>query len=146
MPPKIQQRNDGPTILVIEDDADARRMYADFLRMKGWVVFTAADGRGGVDKTTDLAPDLVVVDLAMPRMDGWTVLQLLKNSSWTAAIPIVVVSALTDARDRALEAGADAFLAKPCTPQALWLQLRALLSLRTRSTRERRRSRGTASA
>jgi DNA-binding response OmpR family regulator len=146
MPPKLQQRNDGPTVLVIEDDSDARRMYADFLRMKGWVVFTAADGRDGLDKTTDLAPDLVVVDLAMPRVDGWTVLQLLKNSSWTAAIPIVVVSALTDARDRAFEAGADAFLAKPCTPQVLWLQLRALLSLRTGSSRDRRKSRRAASA
>jgi DNA-binding response OmpR family regulator len=147
MPSKVQQRNDGPIILVIEDDTDARRLYADFLRMKGWVVFTAADGRGGLDKTTDLAPDVVVVDLAMPRVDGWTVLQLLKDSSWTAAIPVVVVSALTDARDRAFEAGADAFLTKPCTPQVLWLQLRALLRLRERerSSRERRKSR-TASA
>jgi DNA-binding response OmpR family regulator len=131
MPPRGQQRADEPTILVIEDDADARRMYADFLRLKGWVVFTAADGRTGIDKTTDLAPDVVVVDLAMPRVDGWTVLQQLKDSSWTAEIPIVVVSAVSEARDRALEAGADAYLAKPCTPQVLWLQIRALLRLRS---------------
>ena len=143
MSPKGQQRADEPTVLVIEDDADARRMYADFLRLKGWLVFTAADGRTGIDKTTDLAPDVVVVDLAMPRVDGWTVLQQLKESSWTAEIPIVVVSAVSDARDRALEAGADAVLAKPCTPQVLWMQIRALLSLR--SSLDRRGSRRSAS-
>jgi DNA-binding response OmpR family regulator len=92
-----------------------------------------------------ISPDLVVA-ICDAAVDGWTVLQLLKNCSWTAAIPIVVVSALTDARDRALEAGADAFLAKPCTPQVLWLQLRALLSLRTGSSRDRRKSRRAASA
>jgi DNA-binding response OmpR family regulator len=143
MPPKGQQRADEPTILVIDDDADARRMYSDFLRLKGWVVFTASDGRSGIDKTTDLAPDVVVVDLAMPRVDGWTVLQQLKDSSWTAEIPVVVVSALSDARDRAFEAGADAYLAKPCTPQVLWLQIRALL--RARSSRDGRASRRSAS-
>jgi DNA-binding response OmpR family regulator len=145
MPAKGQHRAEGPTILVIEDDSDARRMYADFLRTKGWGVFTAGDGRGGLDKTTDLAPDLVVVDLAMPRVDGWTVLQLLRDSSWTTKIPIVVVSALTDARDRAFEAGADAFLTKPCTPQVLWLQICALLRLRARPSRDRRGSRRAAS-
>jgi DNA-binding response OmpR family regulator len=138
MPPKGQRRAKGPIVLVIDDDLDARRIYGDFFRMKGWVVFTAADGRGGIDKATDLAPDLVVVDLAMPKVDGWTVLRLMKESSWTAAIPVVVVSALTDARDGAFEAGADAFLAKPCTPQVLWLQSRALLSLTSRSLRDKR--------
>jgi DNA-binding response OmpR family regulator len=143
MPPKGQQRADEPTILVIDDDADARLMYSDFLRLKGWVVFMASDGRSGIDKTTDLAPDAVVVDLAMPRVDGWTVLQQLKESSWTAEIPVVVISALSDARDRAFEAGADAYLAKPCTPEVLWLQIRALL--RVRSSRDGRASRRSAS-
>lgn len=145
MPPKGQRRAKGPSILVIDDDLDARRMYADFLRHKGWVVFTAADGRGGIDKTTELAPDLVVVDLAMPKVDGWTVLSLLKDSSWTAGIPVVVVSALADARDRAFEAGADAFLAKPCTPQVLWLQSRALLRRASNSLRDSYGSRRSAS-
>jgi DNA-binding response OmpR family regulator len=70
---------------------------------------------------------------------------MLKESSWTQGIPIVVVSALIDARDRAFEAGADAFLTKPCTPQVLWLQILALLRLRTRPTRDRRGSRPSAS-
>ena len=114
-------------MLVVDDDADARRMYAEYLRSRGWTVFTAGDGRAGLDKVHDLTPDLVVLDLAMPRVDGWTVLKQLRESSWTSRIPIVVVSALQTSRDEALRAGADAYLAKPCTPDIVWLQLCALL-------------------
>src|SRR4051812_3128340 len=81
-----------PTILVIEDDMDARRMYADYLRANGCLAFTASDGRSGIDKATDLCPDVVVLDLAMPRVDGWTVLKQVRESSWTEHIPIVVVT------------------------------------------------------
>jgi DNA-binding response OmpR family regulator len=67
-----------------------------------------------------------VLDLAMPRVDGWTVLKNVRESSVTADIPVVVVSALTDARDPAFLAGCDAYLAKPCSPEVLYLQIRAL--------------------
>lgn len=102
-------------------------MYAEYLRSRGWTVFTAGDGRAGLDKVHDLTPDLVVLDLAMPRVDGWTVLKQLRESSWTSRIPIVVVTALQTTRDEALRAGADAYLAKPCTPDIVWLQLCSLL-------------------
>lgn len=121
-------------MVVIEDDLDARQMYSGFLRAKGWTVFTAADGRVGIDKTLELRPDAVVLDLAMPRVDGWTVLRQLRGSSMTARIPVVAVSALPDARDAALYAGADAYLAKPCSPEVLYLQLVSLARLG--STRE----------
>jgi DNA-binding response OmpR family regulator len=120
-----------PTILVIDDDADARRMYSEYLRTKGWVVFTAADGRAGIDKTTSLTPDVVLLDLAMPRVDGWTVLRHLRQSSWTANVPVVVVSAVDHARDEAFLSGCDAYLSKPCTPEVVWLQLNAMLRWRT---------------
>jgi CheY-like chemotaxis protein len=120
---------------VIDDDADARRMYSEYLRLKGCVVFTAADGRSGIDKSTNLTPDIVLLDLAMPRVDGWTVLRHLRASSWTAKIPIVVVSAMEHARDQAFLSGCDAFLSKPCTPEVVWLQLTAVL--RWRSARGR---------
>ena len=118
------------TILIVDDDADARRIYSTYLRTKGWTAFTAVDGRGGIDKATELSPDAVVLDLAMPRVDGWTVLKHLRRSSWTVNIPIVVVSALTSARDEAFHVGCDAFLTKPCPPEVLWLQLSALFRLR----------------
>ena len=104
------------------------RWYSEFLRLKGWVAFSAADGRAGIDKAMELQPSAIVLDLAMPRVDGWTVLEQLRESSWTSAIPIVVVSAV-DARDRAFRAGCDAFLTKPCNPEIVWLQIRALLRL-----------------
>jgi DNA-binding response OmpR family regulator len=123
-----------PTVLIVDDDADARRMYADFLRAKGWVAFTAVDGRGGLDKANDLTPDAIMLDLAMPRVDGWTVLKHLKESSWTAGIPVVVVSALNEVRDEAFRHGCDAYLMKPCPPDVLWLQIRAMLHVEPLAT------------
>jgi len=71
-----------------------------------------------------------VLDLAMPVVDGWTVLKHVRESSLTAHIPVVVVSALSEARDDALGAGCDAYLTKPCAPDVVYLQLRALMRLR----------------
>ena len=128
MSPNRRPSTDSPTVLIVDDDFDARRMYSEYLRLKGWVAFTAADGRTGIDKALELVPDAIVLDLSMPRVDGWTVLEHLRESSWTSAIPVIVVSAV-DARDKAFEAGCDAFLTKPCNPDVLWLQVRALLRL-----------------
>ncbi len=117
-------------MIVIEDDIDARRIYSNYLRSRGWMVFTAADGRSGLNKTTELTPDALVLDLVMPVVDGWTVLKHVRESSLTAHIPVVVVSALSEARDSAFVAGCDAYLAKPCPPDVVYLQLRALMRLR----------------
>jgi two-component system, cell cycle response regulator DivK len=113
-------------VLVIEDDLDARHIYSEYLRSKRWRVFTAIDGRMGLNKISELRPDVIVLDLAMPRVDGWTVLQHVRESSITADIPVVVVSAVSDSRDAAFTAGCDAYLAKPCLPETLYLQIRAL--------------------
>jgi DNA-binding response OmpR family regulator len=129
--PSPGRSSEPPTILVIDDDADARRMYSEFLRSKGWLVFTASDGRVGIDKTTTLTPDVVLLDLAMPRVDGWTVLRHLRQSSWTAKVPVVILSAIDHARDEAFLSGCDAYLSKPCTPEIVWLQLNAMLRWRT---------------
>jgi two-component system cell cycle response regulator DivK len=128
MSPNRRPPTDLPTVLIVDDDFDARHMYSEFLRLKGWLAFTAGDGRAGIDKAMELLPSAIVLDLAMPRVDGWTVLEQLRESSWTSAIPIVIVSAV-DARDRAFQAGCDAFLTKPCNPEIVWLQIRALLRL-----------------
>jgi len=113
-------------VIVIEDDADARQMYAEYLRQQGCTVFTAPDGRAGLNKIDELTPDVIVLDLAMPRVDGWTVLKNVRESSLTAQIAVVVVSAVSDARDQAFHMGCDAFLVKPCPPDVLYLQIRAL--------------------
>jgi DNA-binding response OmpR family regulator len=117
----------SPIVLIIDDDADTRRMYGEYLRMKSCTVFVAGDGRSGLDKALDLNPDLIVLDLAMPRVDGWTVLKHLRESSWTIDIPVIVLTAVVTVRDEAFHAGCDAYLTKPCPPEVLWLQTVALL-------------------
>jgi DNA-binding response OmpR family regulator len=131
MPLSRRRNPESLCVIVIEDDLDARQIYSEYLRMKGWTVFTAPDGRSGLNKTMELTPDVVVLDLAMPKVDGWTVLKQLRESSMTAPIPIVIISAMPDTRDAAFQAGCDAYLAKPCPPDVLYLQLRSLLRLKS---------------
>jgi DNA-binding response OmpR family regulator len=131
MPTLRRHSSETPCVVIVEDDMDARQIYAEYLRAKGWTVFAAADGRAGLNKILELLPDAVVLDLAMPKVDGWTVLKQMRGSSMMAAIAVVVVSAVTDSRDTAIELGADAYLAKPCSPDVLYMQLRALARLRS---------------
>jgi DNA-binding response OmpR family regulator len=126
MASRHREAEESLAVLVIDDDMDARHIYAEYLRSKRWTVFSAVDGRMGLNKINELRPDVIVLDLAMPRVDGWTVLKNVRESSITANIAVVVVSALTDARDQAFYAGCDAYLAKPCSPEVLYLQIRAL--------------------
>jgi DNA-binding response OmpR family regulator len=73
----------------------------------------------------------------MPRVDGWTVLKHVRESSVTAKIGVVVVSAMSDARDSAFYAGCDAYLLKPCAPEVLYLQIRALSRFQAESRADR---------
>ena len=99
--------------------------------MMGCDVFTAKEGGSAVSKATDLLPDVIVMDLAMRGVDGWEAIRRINASSWTERIPIVAVSAVPVSRETAFEAGCDAYLTKPCEPQVLWAQVRALLNLPT---------------
>jgi DNA-binding response OmpR family regulator len=117
----------APAVLVVDDDLDARNIYAQYLRMMGCAVFTATNGRSAVEKAIDLGPDLIVMDLVMPGMNGYEAMRELRESSWTSRIPIIAVSAVPMSRNAAFDAGCDAYLAKPCTPDVLWAQIRALL-------------------
>ena len=122
-------RRNTAAVLVVDDDPDARGIFARYLRSKGFVVFTAADGRAAIDKTKHLGPDIVVMDLAMPRVDGFEAIRTIRESSWTRRIPIIAVSAVPLSQDLALAAGCDAYLAKPVLPEALWLQICSVLRL-----------------
>src|SRR6187200_502735 len=70
-------------VLVVDDDPDARGIYSGYLRMKGFVVFTGADGRAAIEKAMNLGPDIIVMDLAMPRVDGFEAIRKIRASSWT---------------------------------------------------------------
>jgi CheY-like chemotaxis protein len=113
----------------VDDDADTRIIFSQYLRMMGCATFTASDGGTAVDKARDLCPDVIIMDLAMPYVDGWEAIRQLRSSSWTQRIPIIAISAVPMSRNAAFEAGCDAYLSKPCTPDVLWAQIRALLRL-----------------
>ena len=115
------------SVLIVDDDRDARAMYGLYLRHVGCKVRTARDGHVAIDTATSWTPDVIVMDLAMPRLDGWTASKWLKASPSTAHIPIIALSAASEAREDARAAGCDGFLAKPCQPDLLWWEIRALL-------------------
>ena len=104
-------------------------MYGMYLRAMGCTVYTAADGVVAIERAAARLPDLIVLDLEMPRMDGWAAAERLKRSSETRHIPIIALTAVPGARESARSCGCDAFLAKPCLPDLLWLEIRVLLGL-----------------
>ncbi len=95
----------------------------------GCIVYTAANGVLGIEQATARVPRVIVLDLAMPTMDGWEAAQRLKQSPITRHIPIIALTAQLGARESARISGCDAFLAKPCMPQLLWFEISLLLGI-----------------
>lgn len=118
-----------PLVLVVEDYQDAREMYAAYLQFSGFDVAEAGNGIEAIEKTQELLPDIVLMDLALPRMDGWEATRRLKNDPKTRHIPIVALTghALAGHAEGAREAGCDAFVTKPCLPDALVTEIKRLL-------------------
>jgi CheY-like chemotaxis protein len=104
-----------PCILIIEDDRDNMDLMRFMMERQGYAVLEAYDGREGLEMARTNLPHLALVDLAMPEVDGWTVIQELKGDPATRQIKIVVVTvrSLLEDRLRAQEAGCDAFITKP---------------------------------
>jgi two-component system cell cycle response regulator DivK len=118
-----------PTVLVADDDLDARTMYGLYFKSMGCSVCTATDGAGAFNQATELHPDIIVLDLAMPHVDGWAAAERLRRSRVTRDIPIIALTAVPGARESAHLSGCDAFVSKPCLPQLLWCEVRLLLGL-----------------
>lgn len=108
-------------VLIVEDYLDAREMYADYLRHHGYGVEEASGGVEAIEKCTRLVPDVVVMDMALPDLDGWEATRRLKAQTATAHIPIVALTghAMEEHERRARDVGCDAFLRKPCLPNEL---------------------------
>jgi len=107
--------------LVVDDYDDAREMYAEFLAYKGFEVLQAENGLQAMALAESLHPDLIVLDLALPDIDGIEVTRRLKGSQATSSIPIVMITANAQPAmlDAARKAGCAAVLVKPCTPEEL---------------------------
>ncbi len=105
------------TVLVIEDEAQTRSIFLKCLEFEGFRAFGASNGTAGLNLAKTQAPDLIVCDIMMPDMDGYSVLTALRRSQATALIPLIFLTAkvtMTDLR-RGMELGADDYLTKPCT-------------------------------
>jgi two-component system cell cycle response regulator DivK len=120
----------NPLVLVVEDYEDAREMYAAYLKFSGYRVAEAANGIEALERTRELMPDIILMDLALPKMDGWEATRRLKADERTRHIPIVALTghALAGFAEGARQAGCDAFVTKPCLPDALVSEIQRMLS------------------
>jgi len=118
-----------PTILLVEDNPDNRTIYGTILRHVGYNVAEAGSGEEGLRLARELAPSLVLMDVAMPGIDGWEATRILKADPNTAGIPVVALTAhaMTEDRRRAEEVGCDGYLSKPIEPRRVVEEVRRLL-------------------
>jgi len=110
-----------PLVLIVDDNEDGRDMYALYLEYVGLRVATAGDGKAGLDTARALRPDVVVMDLTMPGMDGWAATRAMRADAVLHDTPIIALTgqALKSAEQRARDAGCDRYLMKPCLPERL---------------------------
>ncbi|HEY3365172.1 MAG TPA: response regulator [Symbiobacteriaceae bacterium] len=119
----------GEVILVADDEPLNQGLACKVLRANGFTCVVAADGEQALAEARAHRPALILMDLAMPRMDGWTATRLLRADAELVGIPVLAVTAhaMVGDRERALAAGCDAYLAKPYRPAELMAQVNALL-------------------
>ena len=119
----------APLVLVVDDSEDNREVYAQYLSFSGFRVEMAVDGLEAVEKATSLSPDVIVMDLAMPRLDGWEATRRIKGAPATSRIPVIALTGNADSESkrRTQEAGCSGYLTKPCLPDVLVSEIRRLL-------------------
>ena len=119
----------SPLILVVDDFADNREMYTQFLEFSGFRVAEAQNGNEALEKAFDLRPDLIVMDLSLPGLDGWEATRRLKADDRTRGIPVIALTghALAGHSKGAMDAGCDAFITKPCLPERLMEEITSML-------------------
>ncbi len=119
-----------PLVLVVDDFADNREMYSEYLSFSGYDVIEARNGKEAVDAAQARLPDIIIMDLSLPVMDGWEATRRLKADDRTRRIPVVALTghALAGHSKGAKDAGCDSFLAKPCLPDQLVAEIRRMLA------------------
>lgn len=107
------------TVLLVEDNEDNLVVYRTILEHVGFRVIEARDGEEGVNRARQYHPDLILMDISIPKIDGWEATQRLKSDESTKEIPIIALTAhaLEEDRQKALQAGCDGYLAKPVEPR-----------------------------
>lgn len=116
------------TVLLIDDDEDSRAICAAILGHHGYLVVEAADGDEGLRLARELSPSVILMDVTLPTIDGWTATAELKATPSTAAIPVIMLTARALDTDRAKghDSGCDSYLTKPCAPSLVLEEVRRL--------------------
>jgi CheY-like chemotaxis protein len=122
-------------VLVVDDYADTQELYREFLSYAGFRVAAAASGQEAVDLALSLLPDLILMDLSLPGMDGWEATRRIRRDPRTRNVAIVALSGHTtgSASASAKRAGCDSFLTKPCLPADLVAHIRRVLDEKQKS-------------
>ena len=130
----IEAKSERPRVLLVDDYPDAREMYSEYLKFTGFDVVEAANGIEALQRAVDMEPDIILMDLSLPVMDGWEATRRLKADARTADIPVVALTghALSGMSEGAQRAGCDAFVTKPCLPEDLVKEIRHVLDAKTR--------------
>jgi two-component system cell cycle response regulator DivK len=119
----------GRRILVVEDNPDNMTLIVDVLTSLNYEVIQATDGQRGLEMVEAERPDLILMDLSLPKIDGWTATRKLKAEKDLKVIPIIALTAhaMVGDRERALEAGCDDYVSKPINIQELAAKLKKFL-------------------
>ena len=127
---------DAPLVLIVDDVDDGREICAEYLQFRGFRVATAADGLEALEKAFDLQPDIILMDLSLPKLDGWEATRRLKQDDRTRDIPVIALTAhaLASTHDRAREAGCDSVVTKPVLPKELEQEVRRQLEKGQKAT------------
>ena len=126
-------------ILLVEDDEKTRELVAKNLRMEGYEVLGVATGEAGLKLAGTIEPDLVLLDLLLPGIDGWDVLAKLRNNPQTSYLPVIILTALTEVKHKVhgLRGGADDYVPKPFSTSELMARVEAVLKRSTQADKER---------
>lgn len=123
---------DRRTVLLVEDNEDNRIVYATILNYRGFRVHEASNGEEGIRLARETRPDVILMDISIPIVDGWTATEMLKKDPETAHIPIIALTAhaLATDREKAYSIGCAGYLSKPCEPRTVVAEVERVIGER----------------
>jgi len=118
------------TILVVDDEKELAALVSLHMKMAGFEVLTAANGEKALELSREEKPDLIILDLMLPKIDGWQVCEQLRQDAVTKDIPVIMLTARTQIEDKlkGFEAGADDYVTKPFSPRELVARVKRVLA------------------